>query len=169
MVGMGLFSKLKAVLAGAPADPVITWVTCALSIITGDDTEPGAWPAAEARETLATWWSVGDANAAGAAIERMAAGTGAWDLLRGLHVTRMAKAAGYLGDEDARRQSIGFATRLMPAFESWQALALAYWSAQRSWAAENAVEVPDAAQRQRDLGRLHVELWAATPFRANLS
>jgi hypothetical protein len=166
---MGLFSKLKAVIAGPPADPVISWITCALSIITGEDTEPGAWSASDARDTLATWWSVADASGALAAITRMHAGTGAWDLVRGLHVTRMAKAAGYVSDQEARQRSIELATRLMATFESWQALALAYWSAQRTWGAENGVDVPDATQRQRDLGRLHVELWAATPFRTSLA
>jgi len=166
---MGLFSKLKAAFAGPPDDPTIRWITCALALITGDDSEPGSWTAAEAREALATWWEVSDASAARQAIDRMRGGAGAWDLVRGLHVTRMSKAAGFLTDAEARTESVGFATRLMQGFESWQALALAYWSAQRAWGAERGVDVPDEHQRQRDLGRLHIELWTATPFRTTLA
>jgi hypothetical protein len=165
---MGWFDAITKLFSGTPADPTTAWIAAALAIITGDGEDPATWDEDDARATLARWWSSEDAAACRARLSALSTDD-TWSLLRGVHVARMGLAAGFLTAAESRAIAVSRATALQQAHPSWQHLALAYWEAQRAWAADAGVDVPDAAARQADMGRLHLEIWQGVPFRQPLT
>lgn len=165
---MGWLDAFTKLFGAAPRDPTIAWIEAALAIITGDGEDPAGWDEDDARETLARWWSVSDADACRARLDALSMDD-TWSLLRGVHVARMGAAAGFLPAAESRAIAATRGRALQRAHPSWQHLALAYWEAQRAWATEAGVDVPDAAARQADMGRLHIEIWQGVPFQSPLT
>ncbi len=162
---MGFMKFVKGMIGGGePKSPTEEWILGAEAIVTDADDDAADWSPDDGREALSQWWEISCRDDALQRLNALVAGEGAWDLVRAIHVSRMSLGAQYLSREEARVYGVRAGQRAQQLYESWQALAMAYWDARREWANAGSFSMESPEELQQKMGRLHYEAWSHVPF-----
>lgn len=134
------------------AVPLRRFARCAVALVTGGD-DYGYFPPEQVQAWLRDW-GVTDAWTAERAVRQLGSGDSAWELVRGIHLARMAAGAEYVTPERSWELIAPLAEKLQRTFSSWEEVAHQYVATKRVWAPAEA-DAPDLeVVRQLYFGRM---------------
>ena len=157
------------------AVPLRRFARSAMSLITAGE-DYGYLPARDNRQVLAEAWGVHDGEQARATMHELLARAEAadrvgvaWDLVRLIHVARMAAGAEYLTHEESWGWVGHSAAGLQRTFPGWGELGNAFAQARSSWAASVGMDVTAITRDTQDNIAACRELWRMMPFQTRLA
>lgn len=132
----GLITWLAA--QGVERDPARAFVLAAISIFASSE-DPATWGPAEAAELLESGWSVEDTTSVTSLLGRLESRANespeqvAWHCFRGMHVARLAAAAGYLDDAASWSWALHLASLVRRAHADWSDASVAFLRSHAQW------------------------------------
>lgn len=153
------------------AIPLRKFAQGAMFIITGTD-DYGYEDQAEVREGINEWWGIESGEEAIETVQELTATQAtepsqlSWDLVRAIHVSRMAAGAGYLDNDTSWRLVEPAAKKLQASFNDWPEVGDAYVVAKVAW--EKRQELEPDNQTQDNVAMLKDGFWKEVPFKAPL-
>ena len=155
------------------AIPLRRFARSVVALITGGE-DYGYLPARDNRSLLGQSWDIHGAPGVHATLSNLTQPVAdpvaaAWNLVRAIHVARMAAGAGYL-DEAASWQWVAYAAAgLQARFSDWRSLADAFAQGRLSWATAAGLDVT-AMTRQTQTNIAHAQsMWRLMPFSTPLA
>ena len=154
------------------AIPLRRFARSAMSLITAGE-DYGYLPARENRSLLAESWDIRGAPGVQATLSSLTQPVGddvaaAWNLVRAIHVARMAAGAGYL-DETASWQWVAWAAAgLQARFRDWRPMADAFAQGRLSWATAAGLDVTTMTRQTQTNIASAQSMWRLMPFSTQL-
>jgi len=153
--------------------PLRRFARSAMSLITAGE-DYGYLAARDNRRVLADAWDVHETDQARATLHALVQGTTpdpvaiAWDMVRAIHVARMAAGAGYLSQDESWAWVAHAASGLQRTFAGWTELANAFAQGRSSWAAAVGMDVTAITRDTQDNIEICRPMWRMMPFQTRL-
>ncbi len=145
------------------------WAQGAYGLWSGAE-DSGTWEAARAKQSLQSWYGIGDRPALMKMIEGLkqaAPASAAWDMVRAVDLLRIGFAAGYLDADDCWEHVRQVALLLQKNYTSWEELGTAFERGMHAWQdSRNQTDPAERGRVQKHLPLLRSALWPKVKFSA---
>ena len=154
--------------------PLRRFARSAMSLITAGE-DYGYLPVRDNQRLLAEAWDVRGADQARATLHELVSPRNAdpvaiaWDLVRAIHLARMAAGAEYLPQDESWGWVAHAAAGLQRTFPGWTELANAFAQGRSSWAASVGMDVTAITRDTQDNIAACRPMWRMMPFHTRLA